>query len=265
MPYAKGGDAEKLAKMRRSLTDKAKRIEAQIQRGKYAAGRDVETARAIAQQYRQQAAELYATKREDGKRTRKSAGEIQRALTYGKRAVEGAKMNIGSNQGRKNLLFQRELNNPDTSISRFSKEDVQLAYRLSIDLWAGREGNRNQMIADALGVTDFELAFELIEVARQGFLSTEEFGVVISDDTAPELTEKDSGKKSRSPDSFSTYTNFDSARIIDYMFDDDIMSVFARHKDIMSREKVEDWFVKMKGYDYGDYELDRLIDKYYDV
>lgn len=263
MPYAKGGEAEKLAKMRRSLTDKAKRIEAQIQKGKYAAGRAIETARATAQQYRRQAAELYATKREEGKRVRKSAGEIQRALTYGKRAVEGAKINIGSNQGRKNILFQKELNNPDTSISRFSHEDVQLAYRLSIDLWAGGEGNRNQMIADALGVTDFELAFELIDVAKRGFLRRQENGeIIISSDEAPELSEKGSGKKSRSPDSFSAYTNFDSSKIIDYMYDNDIMEAFARHKDVMSREDVKEWFATYKHYD--DSKIEALLSEKYD-
>lgn len=262
MPYAKGGDAEKLAKMRKSLRGRAKTLERQISRGKYAA-KDIPAIRAEVDHLRKEASELYATEKVDGKRTRKSAGEIQKAITQGRIATERVKIDVSSGQGRRNLVTQTEINRAGTPLSSYDKEDAQTFYRLTMDIWKGSTGNRNDLIMDALGVSDLEIAFELVEAAKMGFLDTEEVGGIgVASDEAPELSEKGSGEKKGSPPAFAAYTYFDSSNIIDYMFDDDIMEVFARHKNIMSREEVKEWFATYRQYD--DSQIEELLSEKYD-
>lgn len=262
MPYKKGGAAEKLAKMRRSLKGKADRLERQLKAGKYGAGKDAEQIRQSIEHFREQARSLYATTSVEGKRTQKSATEIQRALTEGKRAVEESKVDISSQQGRRNYLTQLEINKAGTPISRFSKEDAQIFYRLTMDIWKGSTGNRNNAIMDYLGVSDLELAFELIDAAKWGYLNTTEFSVELSGDEAPELQEKSSGQRKGSPPSFAAYTYFDTGNVIDYLFDDDIMKLFAKYN--YSDRKVVDWFVKKKPNVYAREDADIIIRRYHE-
>ena len=223
MPYKKDGLALQLAKMRRNLKRRAATIERQIAAGKFSE-KDIASARAVAENYRTAVNTLYVTRRVEGKREFKSEFEIRSALVFGKEILRGA-IDLTSTQARQNFLTQQRLNNPETPLSEYTKEEVHTFYYLTESIWQGKDSingellNRNKIIMTALGIKSLSEAVSLIlEVARDYILNPTKYedDITVSSDESPELQgeEKPNARKD-SASIVNNYVNFNRNRIID--------------------------------------------------